>query len=191
MWRFWHRCNMSFLASLQYVVFDVVTMWLFDVVAIFWCRYNVTFWRRCYVSFWRRCNITFLKSLQCDVLMSLQCDVLRRRLVQLEATYNLFMPTYWWNPNLCSQQMLLSCSPGSIFTTFNYLLECEKLTVLNFVGYEGCRHSSLVSPTPTILGPRVQFPSTPSTLFQFVLLKLKLLEWEIDKNKRKEAGIGP
>ena len=36
----------------------------------------------------------------------------------------------------------------------------------------GGRHSSVVSSAPTILRPRVQIPSTPSMLFQFVLLKL-------------------
>ena len=33
----------------------------------------------------------------------------------------------------------------------------------------GGRHSSVVSSAPTILRPRVRIPSTPSTLFQFVL----------------------
>ena len=44
----------------------------------------------------------------------------------------------------------------------------------------------MVSSAHTILRPRARIPSTPSTLFQFVLL-----EWEKDENKQKEAGIGP
>ena len=36
----------------------------------------------------------------------------------------------------------------------------------------GGRNSSVVSSPPTILRPRVRIPSTPLTLFQFVLLKL-------------------
>ena len=52
----------------------------------------------------------------------------------------------------------------------------------------GGRHSSVVSSAPTILRPQVRIPSTPSMLFQFVLLKLYR---ENDENKQKEAGIGP
>ena len=52
----------------------------------------------------------------------------------------------------------------------------------------GGRHSSVVSSAPTILHPWVQIPSTPSVLFQFLLLKLW---WEKDDNKQKEAEIGP
>ena len=50
------------------------------------------------------------------------------------------------------------------------------------------RHSSVVSSAPTILRLWVRIPSTPSTLFQFVLLRL---QHEKDENKQKEAGIGP
>ena len=42
------------------------------------------------------------------------------------------------------------------------------------LSYTGGRHSSVVLSAPTILWPRVRIPSTPSTLFKFVLLKLKL-----------------
>ena len=53
----------------------------------------------------------------------------------------------------------------------------------------GGRHSSMVLSAPTILRrPWVRIPSTPSTLFQFVLLKLYR---EKNENKQKEAGIGP
>ena len=52
----------------------------------------------------------------------------------------------------------------------------------------GGRHSSVVSSAHTILQPWVQIPSTPSKLFQFVLLKLYR---ENDENQQKEAGIGP
>ena len=56
-------------------------------------------------------------------------------------------------------------------------------------GYaDGGHHSSVVSSAPTILQPRVRIPSTPSMLFQFVLLKLYR---ENNENKQKEAGIGP
>ena len=48
------------------------------------------------------------------------------------------------------------------------------------------RHSSVVSSAPTILRPRVQIPSTPSRLFQFVLLKMEL-ECEKDEYKRKRG----
>ena len=54
---------------------------------------------------------------------------------------------------------------------------------------QGSRHSSVDSSLPTILRPWVRFPSTPSTLFQFVLLKL-LLRLEKNENKQKGAGIG-
>ena len=50
------------------------------------------------------------------------------------------------------------------------------------------RHSSVVSSAPTILRLWVRIPSTPSTLFQFVLLRL---QHEKDENKQKKAGIGP
>ena len=50
----------------------------------------------------------------------------------------------------------------------------------------GGHHSSVVLSAPTILRPRVQIPSTPSMLFQFVLLKLYR---ENNENKQKEAGM--
>ena len=59
----------------------------------------------------------------------------------------------------------------------------------------GCRHSSVDLSAPSILLPRVWVPSTPSILFsiykvQIVYLSLKL-ECKKNKNKQKEAGIGP
>ena len=59
---------------------------------------------------------------------------------------------------------------------------------LNYFLKQGGRYSSMVSSAPTILRPWVQIPSTPSKLFQFVLLKLYR---ENDENQQKEAGIGP
>ena len=58
----------------------------------------------------------------------------------------------------------------------------------------GGRHSSVALSAPTILQPRVRIPSTPSTLFSIVLLKLmrkerkytkKRLGWPIKKNYGK------
>ena len=49
-------------------------------------------------------------------------------------------------------------------------------------------YKRMVAAIPTILRPRVRIPSTPSTLFQFVLLKFYR---ENNENKQKEAGIGP
>ena len=58
-------------------------------------------------------------------------------------------------------------------------------TVLDIVKIPpgGC-HSSVVSSLPTILWPQVRIPSTPSLLYQFVLLKLKL---DQDENKQKRG----
>ena len=47
----------------------------------------------------------------------------------------------------------------------------------------------MVSSAPTILRPQVRIPSTPSMLFQFVLLKL--YRENNENKKQKEAGIGP
>ena len=52
------------------------------------------------------------------------------------------------------------------------------------VNQVGGRHSSVVSSAPTILQPRVRIPSTPSMLFQFVLLKLYR---ENNENKQKRG----
>ena len=51
----------------------------------------------------------------------------------------------------------------------------------------GCRHSSVNSSAPSILLPRVWDPSTPSTLFQFILFKLYIchLNWN---EKRTELN---
>ena len=65
----------------------------------------------------------------------------------------------------------------------------QSALILNIVSW-GCCHSSVVSSLPIILRPWVQIPSTPSMLFQFLLLKL-LLELEKNENKQKEAGMGP
>ena len=55
--------------------------------------------------------------------------------------------------------------------------------------FKGGRHSSAVLSAPTILRPWVRIPSTPSMLFQFVLLKL--YRENNENKKQKEAGIGP
>ena len=48
---------------------------------------------------------------------------------------------------------------------------------------------------PCILPPRVQVPSTPSTLFSIYIVQIVSflfeLECEMNENKQKEAGIGP
>ena len=54
----------------------------------------------------------------------------------------------------------------------------------------GCCHSSVDSSAFTILMPRVRDPSTPSTLFSFIVFVL-YLSCEKNKNKQKEAGFGP
>ena len=64
----------------------------------------------------------------------------------------------------------------------------QQLWLLRYLCPSGCHQSSVVSSAPTIMRSWVWIPSTPSTLFQFVLSKLW---WEKDKNKQKEAGNGP
>ena len=54
------------------------------------------------------------------------------------------------------------------------------------VTHLGSRHSSLDLSAPTILQPKVQIPSTTSTLFQNIFE----LWCEKDESKQKEAGIG-
>ena len=53
---------------------------------------------------------------------------------------------------------------------------------------KGGRHSSVVSSAPTIPGPGFESQAHHLCFFQFVLLKLYP---ENNKNKQKEAGIGP
>ena len=50
---------------------------------------------------------------------------------------------------------------------------------------------SVVSSAPTIQRRRVRIPNTPSMLFQFIMLKTLLLEWEKDENKQKGARMDP
>ena len=54
----------------------------------------------------------------------------------------------------------------------------------------GYRHSSVDLSVPTILAPRVRVPSTPSTLFSFIVFVLYLSR-EKNENKQKEAGVCP
>ena len=54
----------------------------------------------------------------------------------------------------------------------------------------GCSHSSVDSSASTILLIWVQVPSTPSTLLSFMEFVL-YLTCEKNKNKQKEAGLGP
>ena len=55
--------------------------------------------------------------------------------------------------------------------------------------WKGCWHSSVDSSAPTILLPRVQVPSTPSTNCYIVFMLY--LSCEKNENKQKEAGFGP
>ena len=59
----------------------------------------------------------------------------------------------------------------------------------------GCRYSSVDSSAPSIMPPRVQVQSTPSTLFSIYIVQIVYLSFELEceknKNKQKEAGIGP
>ena len=52
---------------------------------------------------------------------------------------------------------------------------------------KGCRHSSVDSSAPSILPPWVHVPSTPYTLFQFILFKLYIcyLIWNVKRTKNK------
>ena len=54
-----------------------------------------------------------------------------------------------------------------------------------------CRHSSVDSSVPSILPPRVRVPSTPSMLFFNLYLSFELECEKNEKNKQKEAEIGP
>ena len=58
------------------------------------------------------------------------------------------------------------------------------------------RHCFMVLPAPSILRPRVQIPSTPSTLYSIYNVEIKtapIKYWneKIMKIKSREAGIGP
>ena len=58
------------------------------------------------------------------------------------------------------------------------------------------RHCFMVLPAPSILWPRVQIPSTPSTLYSIYNVEIKtapIKYWneKIMKIKSREAGIGP
>ena len=60
----------------------------------------------------------------------------------------------------------------------------------------GSRYSSVDSSAPSIMLPRVRVPSTPSTLFSIYIVQIVYLSFELEcekneKNKQKEAGIGP
>ena len=49
----------------------------------------------------------------------------------------------------------------------------------------GCRYSSVDLSAPFIMPPRVRVPSTPSTIFQFILFKLYIchLNWNVKRTK--------
>ena len=57
----------------------------------------------------------------------------------------------------------------------------------------GCRHSSVDSSALSVLSPQVLVPSTPSTLFQFILFKLYIchLNWNMKRTKinKKRPGL--
>ena len=60
---------------------------------------------------------------------------------------------------------------------------------------KGCSHRPVDSSAPSILPPRVRLQSTPSTLFSIYIVQIVYLSFELEceknKNKQKEAGIGP
>ena len=56
------------------------------------------------------------------------------------------------------------------------------------MSFAQCRHSSEDSSAPSILLPQVRVPSTPSTLLSIYIW---IESCGKDKNKQKEAGIGP
>ena len=62
-------------------------------------------------------------------------------------------------------------------------------------GHRGIHYSSVDSSAPSIMLPRVRVPSTPSTLFSIYIVQIVYLSFELEceknKNKQKEAGIGP
>ena len=80
-----------------------------------------------------------------------------------------------------------------------YLPRClsnSKLCTLVYLQLPvGCRYSSVDSSAPSIMPPRVQVQSTPSTLFSIYIVQIVYLSFELEceknKNKQKEAGIGP
>ena len=81
------------------------------------------------------------------------------------------------------------------FWRYHWIVKSEQgwHKIENTTFYRDCwnlkrsRQSSVDPFAPPILRPRVWFPSTTSKLFQFIFE----LWWEKDKNKQKEAGIGP
>ena len=73
--------------------------------------------------------------------------------------------------------------------TIQFDKQVELKRHLKILTPRGSHHSSVVLFTPTILRHhRFESQAHHQQFFQFVLLKLW---WEKDKNKQKEAGIGP
>ena len=70
--------------------------------------------------------------------------------------------------------------------TYAKMSDFVTLNILKVI--RGGRHSSVVSSAPTILQPWVWIPSTPSMLFQFVLLKL---QWKKNENEQKRGRDWP
>ena len=72
----------------------------------------------------------------------------------------------------------------------NKILAADKPKGFSTCYKSGSRHSSVDLSAPTILLPRVRIPSTPTTLFSFIVFVL-YLSFENNENKQKEAGFGP
>ena len=72
--------------------------------------------------------------------------------------------------------------------SFNFVQESSISRLINW--NKGSRHSLVDLSAPSIQLPRVRVPSTPSMLFQIVYLSFEL-ECDKNKNKQKDAGIGP
>ena len=55
----------------------------------------------------------------------------------------------------------------------------------------GCRHSSVDSPAPTILTPRVQIPCTSSTVISFIVVLVLYFFCFVKKTKINEKRVWP
>ena len=105
---------------------------------------------------------------------------------------------WWWAfnyPHLCfviqyhnSKFGANDVWPKYYFSFLAFSYRWEQTLKHFWLYFVGDRHSSVVLSASTLMSPRVQIPSTPSMLFQFVLLKLYS---EKDENKQKRDRDWP
>ena len=70
--------------------------------------------------------------------------------------------------------------------------QCPSLHVQGIIvndDTEGCCHSSVESPAPTILPPRVWVPSTPSMLLSFIVKFVRYLSCEKNEINKNRPGL--